>query len=77
MNAALAQGLVVGQDIAVTGYDNVPMSEFLFPPLTTVKQPIQEAGEASIDLLLRQINGDPIPQKNILLEPELIIRQSS
>lgn len=77
MNAALAQGLVVGQDIAVTGYDNVPMSEFLFPPLTTVKQPIQEAGEAVIDLLLRQINGDSIPQKNVLLEPELIIRQSS
>ncbi len=76
MNAVMARGLVVGKDVAVTGYDNVPMSEFLFPPLTTVKQPIHEAGKAVIDLLLQQINGDPIPQKNILLEPKLIIRQS-
>jgi DNA-binding LacI/PurR family transcriptional regulator len=77
MNAAMAQGLAIGKDIAVTGYDNVPMSEFLFPPLTTVKQPIPEAGKAVINLLLSQINGDPIAQKNVLLEPELIVRQSS
>jgi DNA-binding LacI/PurR family transcriptional regulator len=77
MNAAMAQGLAIGKDIAVTGYDNVPMSEFLFPPLTTVKQPIQQAGEAVISLLLKQINGEPIEQKQILLKPELIVRQSS
>jgi DNA-binding LacI/PurR family transcriptional regulator len=77
MHAAMAQGLAVGQDIAVTGYDNIPMSEFLFPPLTTVKQPIQQAGEWVIELLFRQINDEAIEQKGILLEPELIIRQSS
>lgn len=77
MNGALAAGLVIGQDIAITGYDNVPMSEFLYPPLTTVQQPIQEAGEQIISLLLKQINGEPIPQKGILLEPSLIVRQSS
>lgn len=77
MHAAMAQGLAVGKDIAVTGFDNVPMSEFLFPPLTTVKQPIQQAGEWVIELLLRQINEEAIEQKGILLEPELIVRQSS
>jgi DNA-binding LacI/PurR family transcriptional regulator len=77
MHAAMARGLAVGQDIAVTGYDNVPMSEFLFPPLTTVKQPIQQAGEWVIELLFRQINEETIEQKGILLEPELIVRQSS
>lgn len=77
MHAAMALGLVVGKDIAVTGYDNVPLSEFLFPPLTTVKQPVQQAGEQVIELLLQQINDEPIEQKGVLLEPELIIRQSS
>jgi len=77
IHAAMAQGLTVGQDVAVTGFDNVPMSEFLFPPLTTVKQPIQQAGEWVIELLLRQINDEVIEQKGIMLEPELIVRQSS
>ena len=77
MNAALAQGLQVGNDLAITGYDNVPMSEFLFPPLTTVQQPIQQAGDRVIELLLKQINNVPILEKQILLKPELIIRQSS
>lgn len=77
VTAAMGQGLVVGQDIAITGYDNVPMTEFLYPPLTTVQQPIQQAGECVIDLLLSQINGDPITEKGILLEPELVIRRSS
>jgi len=77
MNAALARGLTVGQDIAITGYDNVPMTEFLYPPLTTVQQPIQQAGQWVIEMLFRQINGEPIAQKGILLEPELLIRESS
>lgn len=77
MNAALAAGLVIGQDIAITGYDNVPMSEFLYPPLTTVQQPIEEAGTLIINLLLHQIQGKPITEKGILLEPKLIVRQSS
>lgn len=77
INAAMAAGVAVGQDVAITGYDDIPMSEFLYPPLTTVKQPIQQAGEQVIDLLLRQINGEPIQQKGVLLKPELIIRQSS
>jgi DNA-binding LacI/PurR family transcriptional regulator len=77
MNAALANGLVIGQDVAITGYDNAPMSEFLYPPLTTVQQPIQEVSEQVVNLLLKQINQEPIPQKGILLEPKLIIRESS
>lgn len=77
MNAALAAGLIIGQDVALTGYDNVPMSEFLYAPLTTVQQPIAEASEQVVNLLLKQINGEPIPQKGVLLEPRLIVRQSS
>jgi DNA-binding LacI/PurR family transcriptional regulator len=77
MHAVATQGLVVGRDVAITGYDNVPMTEFLVPPLTTVRQPIPEAGRLVIELLLKQINGSPIEQSQHLLEPELIVRKSS
>ncbi len=77
MHAAITHGLTVGGDIAITGYDNVPMSEFLYPPLTTVRQPIPEAGRLVIELLLKQISGSVIEQRRHLLEPELIVRESS
>ena len=77
MNGAAAAGLEVGRDIAVTGYDDTPMAEFLHPPLTSVRQPIAQVGEHVVDLLLKQINGQEIAEKGILLSPELIVRASS
>ncbi|MDJ0752372.1 MAG: LacI family DNA-binding transcriptional regulator [Ardenticatenaceae bacterium] len=77
MNGLAAAGLQVGQDIAVTGYDDIPMSEFLHPPLTTVRQPITAVGQAVVDLLLKQINNQSIEQKGILLKPRLVVRRSS
>lgn len=77
LNAATDVGLKVGQDIAITGYDNVPMTELLNPPLTTALQPIRQVGGHVIDLLLRQLSGETIRQKSVLLEPELVIRESS
>jgi len=77
MNAAAAAGLAVGLDIAVTGYDDTPMADFLHPPLTSIRQPIPQVGEHVVDLLLKQINGEEIAEKKILLSPELIVRASS
>ena len=77
MHAAMAQGLKVGQDVAITGYDDVPMAQYLYPSLTTVKQPIQEVGQLVIDLLLKQLRDEFIEEKGLLLEPELVVRQSS
>jgi DNA-binding LacI/PurR family transcriptional regulator len=76
MNAAAAAGLAVGQDVAITGFDDVPMAEFLHPPLTTVRQPIAEAGQRIIDLLLAQINGEAFTCAGTLLRPELVVRES-
>lgn len=77
MGAVAAAGLEVGRDIAVTGFDDVPMAEFLHPPLTTVRQPIPAVGRLIIEMLLPQINGAPLPRKTVLLKPELVIRKSS
>lgn len=77
MHAAITDGLVIGSDIAITGYDNAPMTEFLYPPLTTVRQPIPEAGQLVIEMLLEQISGSAVEMRQRLLEPELVIRESS
>lgn len=77
MNAAIAEGLEVGKDIAVTGYDDVNMAQFLHPPLTTVRQPIDEAGELVARMLLGQIDGTIVGPRHVLLKPELIIRGSA
>lgn len=74
---ATRRGLSVGHDIAVTGFDDVPMAQFLNPPLTTLRQPIQQAGQLSIERLLQLIRKEPVNEDLILLEPELIIRASS
>ena len=77
LNTAISRGITIGQDVAVTGYDDTPMAAVLHPPLTSVKQPIAEVGRRVIDLLLKQINKQPIEEKGILLEPQVIVRQSS
>lgn len=77
MNAAMAAGLEVGKDIAITGYDDVHMAQFAHTPLTTVRQPIGEVGQKVSQLLLDQISGKITTPQHILLKPKLIIRASA
>lgn len=77
MNAVMAEGLEVGKDIAITGYDDVNMAQFLYPPLTTVRQPIDEVGELVARMLVGQIDGTIAVPRQLLLKPELIIRGSA
>jgi DNA-binding LacI/PurR family transcriptional regulator len=76
MNAAAAAGLVVGHDVAVTGYDDSPLAQFLHPPLTSVRQPIARVAREIVSLLLGTLRGDDTTG-GVLLSPELIVRQSS
>lgn len=77
MNCITAAGLQVGEDIAITGFDNMPMTEFLHPPLTTVQQPIEEAGQQITQLFLNQLGKKPVKPEQKLLKPTLVIRSSS
>lgn len=76
LNAARAAGISVGRDLAVVGYDDVPLAEYLNPPLTTMRQPIAEICQAMIAMLQQIIIGEPPTHRHILLPPQLIIRQS-
>ena len=68
-------GLRMGADIALTGYDDDPTSEFL--GITSVRQPIDAVADGVFDLLYGEINNEPRPQRQIILEPHLIIRHST
>jgi LacI family transcriptional regulator len=77
MSAAQDRGLVVGKDVAVTGFDNIPMAEYSHPPLTTLHQPIYKIGGMVCEMLIHLIQGQLLDERHVLLKPELIIRQSS
>ena len=77
ISAAQHIGLEVGKDIAITGFDNIPLAEHCHPPLTTVHQPIYQIGEMVCAMLIKQIRGEVLEQDQIILQPSLMVRQSS
>ncbi len=77
ISAAQQLGLEVGDDVAITGFDNIPLAEHCHPPLTTVHQPIYQIGEMVCEMLIKQIRAEPLEQKQIILQPSLMVRQST
>ena len=78
MQCIKQSGLRVGKDIAVVGFDDTPMVQFIDPPLTSVQQPIEEAGSIIIPMLIQFIkNGYPPQPSTVLLEPKLVVRKST
>ena len=70
-------GLRVPEDIAVAGFDDIELSRLLSPTLTTVRQPKQQIGRHSMEILLDLINGKPMINYRTMLDYELVIRESS
>lgn len=68
-------GLSVPEDISLVGFDDMPLSDLLDPPLTTIRQPIAEMGRIALDRLLASINGADVPAIT-RLPVELIRRKS-
>jgi LacI family repressor for deo operon, udp, cdd, tsx, nupC, and nupG len=70
-------GIRVPGDIMVTGFDNVDISSMMTPAITTTNQPRFQLGFSSCELLVELINNPNAGVRNILLETELIIREST
>ena len=71
------QGLSVPDDISVVGFDNVKVSAFMNPPLTTIDQPAYEMGRRGMEILSDVINGVPLTRSSEMLPFQLLERQSS
>lgn len=78
LHAANERKLKVGKEFAVSGFDDAPMVQYTFPPLTTVRQPIAEVGQRIISMLMERINqnGLSAPESE-LIAPQLIVRGST
>ena len=76
MQAIKEKGLRIPEDIGLVGYDDIPFSSLISPPLTTVKVKKQDLGVESVKLLLSRINSNREKIKKIMLDVELIIRET-
>ncbi|MEN3011161.1 MAG: substrate-binding domain-containing protein [Candidatus Bipolaricaulaceae bacterium] len=77
MRALRSHGLRVPGDVAVVGFDDIPLASLLDPPLTTVRQPIRLLGFMAVELLVDLLDGhNPRPRENTVLPVELVVRSS-
>ncbi len=70
-------GLRVPQDIAIVGYDDIELAQYMTPPLTTIHQPKDELGELAIDVLIHRISDPTQQQQRLQLTPVLMERGSA
>lgn len=70
------RGIEVPRDVSVIGVDDVEISNFIVPSLTTTRIPKREIGRQLMRLLLNQINSKNIPTSRIELATELVVRES-
>ena len=77
IKAAVQAGVSVPEELAVMGFDNLAVSEYYSPALSTVNQPRYRMGQEAIRMLLSLIHGEEPDTLNVVLPHELLPRQSS
>lgn len=77
IGAIREKGLKVPQDIAVVGFDDIQVSSYFKPTLSTVRPSLEDIGDKAIDLLVKIIEDPERPIEEISLESRLIVRESS
>jgi DNA-binding LacI/PurR family transcriptional regulator len=77
MEAIRERGLRIPEDIALVGFDDVPMSRYIEPSLTTIQLPVIELARQSCDMLICLINGEQPAQPQVFLDANLVVRKSS
>jgi DNA-binding LacI/PurR family transcriptional regulator len=75
INALQYTDLRVPEDIAIVGFDDLYVSQYLSPPLTTVHVPIEQAGYSAAKQLLHILHQEPV-ENNLILPTQLIVRRS-
>ncbi|WP_448061364.1 LacI family DNA-binding transcriptional regulator [Cellulomonas hominis] len=78
MRALYERGLRVPEDVSVVGFDDIPLAEYLWPPLTTVSQDFHLIGERLVQLLLQQIReGTELTDHRSMVPTRLLVRAST
>lgn len=77
MAAAAELGLDVPGRVSLVSYDDMPFADYMRPPLTTVRVPMEELGATALRSLLEQLSGAEAREQTIATPPELVLRQST
>jgi DNA-binding LacI/PurR family transcriptional regulator len=75
--AAKRNGVAVPEQLSLVTYDDDALAEYLDPPLTAVRMPMQELGETAVDMLLDRVAGDDRRTDVVLDTPPLLVERSS
>ncbi|GAB3989668.1 LacI family DNA-binding transcriptional regulator [Actinoallomurus acanthiterrae] len=75
--AARQADLRVPDDLSVVGFDDLPLCQWLSPPLTTVRQPLEEMGRTAARSIFQQLDGEPLVSPRVELATELRVRLST
>ena len=75
VRAVRATGRSVPGDVSITGYDDAPLAAWSDPPLTTVHQPVDQAGRLIVEALLAQLRGQP--PRSRTMPVKLVVRKST
>jgi LacI family transcriptional regulator len=78
IHALTRRGLRVPQDVSVIGYEDwSPAVQLSEPALTSIHVPLEENGELATQMLIQQLEFQPLPQRQIKLSPHLVVREST
>ena len=67
----------VPDDMSIIGMDDVSLASIVTPALTTIKQPFKEMSGKAVEMIMRQKEGESLSDKTIMLEPELVVRETT
>lgn len=77
VHTARLLGREVPRDLSVMAYDDLPLADYLDPPLTTIAMPLVQLGAAAVDALMAQLQGHPANDVMIAVAPSVIVRKST
>lgn len=70
------KGYKIPEDYSIIGFDNLPISQFISPRLTTISQDINLKAQYALDVLFHHLNDNTLPTQNMVLNVELVKRES-
>jgi LacI family transcriptional regulator len=77
MHAAHEKNIQIPDELSVFGYDDIPLSSYILPQLSTIAQPIKSMGELAARTLLDHLHDKQTPVRTVMLENSLKIRGST
>jgi DNA-binding LacI/PurR family transcriptional regulator len=77
IEAARECGLRVPDDLSIVGFDDLPISTWTSPPLTTVRQPLTEMAMMGVELIIALAGNEPVASSRLEVATSLIVREST